>query len=474
MAENQRYHNREYFEVFQSKLSELSAEAALKYRRTLSDLDFFLSGNRLSFQDISYTMVADWATELFRQGFAKTTVVRHLNILSSLVKTASKKGMLAPSDAPRRLVKILDDSAFTLPPLLKDVPFAHSLKLLRRAIGGSAQETDTCMNLLAVSVLGGGVPVESLVGLKKNEVDGFDYLSRKVMERNISANRDYVFDLRQSYHTPRQIYAQVTSALRQAFGAKVAIEDMDADMMARSLWAACAMRSGATASEALAMTGGSAPYAVPAFCEASGSLRAEKPMWVKTVNQLLTSEMPRWYAMHIRKGVSFDTLRVEISEKVRPVPELFYPCETITKFTGSKKTVTDHPVISQTAFFKSHPEGVMPMFALIGDKAWCYRVQNSSSAPYAVISQAEMQRFQAAVGIFSSDVEVHPLGELSPRPGESVVVIMAGYGNREGKVEDVIASDSGSAIFRVKLATDQGYEWRMNVDARQIERVVGR
>ena len=65
------------------------------------------------------------------------------------------------------------------------------------------------------------------------------------------------------------------------------------------------------------------------------------------------------------------------------------------------------------------------------------------------------------------------MGELTPMPGESVIVVTAGYGNREGKVEDVINKDSGTAIFRVKLFTDQGYEWRMDVDARQIELIQG-
>ena len=52
------------------------------------------------------------------------------------------------------------------------------------------------------------------------------------------------------------------------------------------------------------------------------------------------------------------------------------------------------------------------------------------------------------------------------------MVIKAGYNNRRGEVEDVINTESGSVIFRVKLSTDQGYEWRIDLDERQIERIL--
>ena len=112
------------------------------------------------------------------------------------------------------------------------------------------------------------------------------------------------------------------------------------------------------------------------------------------------------------------------------------------------------------------------MFSKIGDKAWCYRVTRESGSPYAVISPIDMRRFQMVIGVFTSDMEIHPLGTLVPRPGEQVMVVKAGYGNRQGEVEEVIEpTDGGSMIFRVKLSTDQGYEWRLDLDARQLQRI---
>ncbi|MDE6394513.1 MAG: site-specific integrase, partial [Duncaniella sp.] len=64
----------------------MEPETVLKYRRTLSELDLFLSAHRLQLADLSDVMTADWAVEMMRQGLAKSTIIRHLNILSSLVK----------------------------------------------------------------------------------------------------------------------------------------------------------------------------------------------------------------------------------------------------------------------------------------------------------------------------------------------------------------------------------------------------
>jgi len=468
---NKRYTNREYFEFFQSRLSGLGAESVLKYRRTLSELDCFLTGHRLELADLSEVMAADWATELLRQGLAKSTVIRHLNILSSLVKSAAKKCMMSYSDVPRTIAKLLTESKQGMPEFLTALVFEGCLGVLRGILKNPGDK-GICGDMFAFAMLNGAIPFGEVALLKKGDCEKYDDVSRSILERNQSPRREFVFDLKQSYRTSGQIYSAVAEGLNSVFGRHVAIDGLDPDDLARSMWTACAIRCGATASEALGCVDGAAPYTVPEFCEPADNASGNKQLWIKSVNSVLIHDMPKWYAMHLRRGIKFDDLRKEILESIRPVPELFYPCEAIMKHVGNKTVVEDRPFISQTAFFKSRPESVMPMFQMIGDKAWCYRMCNAPDAPYAVISQSEMRRFQAAVGVFTPDVEVHPLGELSPKPGESVIIVMAGYGNREVEVEEVINKDCGSAIFRVKLSTDQGYEWRVDVDARQIERII--
>lgn len=473
MTAPKRHTNREFFDFFRSRLSDLSAETASKYSRTISDLDCFLTGHRLSLSDLSPAMVADWATELFRQGLAVNTVVRHLNILSALIKSAAQKEMLPPDDSPRQLAKLLSESQQISGSLVSKHPGSLVVKNttfipVLREILKKQSGFDIYEDLLLFSLVNGALPIEEVAMIKKGDTDKYNNeVSRLIISRNQSPRREYVFDLRQSYATPRQIRSAIAEGLKPLLAEIGIPANADPHDAVRSLWAACAIQSGATASEALGRLQGPAPYSLPEFCIPANDI-PDARLWDNAVHSMIAHELPVWYAMHLRKGVDFDDLRKEIADRVRPVPELFYPSETVRRRVGNKTVFEEHPFISRTAFFKSRQENILPMFALIGDKAWCYRVTNTPGAPYAAISTRDMQRFQAAIGVFTPDIEIHPLGELTPRPGESVIIIKAGFENREGEVEEVI-NDGGTTLFRIKLSTDRGYEWRMDLDPRQIQ-----
>ena len=64
MVAVERHINREYLDLFQSRLSGLGAESMLRYRRTISELDLFLTGHGLLLADLSPVMMADWAADL--------------------------------------------------------------------------------------------------------------------------------------------------------------------------------------------------------------------------------------------------------------------------------------------------------------------------------------------------------------------------------------------------------------------------
>ena len=83
--------------------------------------------------ELSPQTVADWAVSLLMDGTAVATVVRHLNTLSSMVKSASGKGLMEPCAAPRELARTLAEPSFTLPLLMNGDVYNHILTTLRRA-----------------------------------------------------------------------------------------------------------------------------------------------------------------------------------------------------------------------------------------------------------------------------------------------------------------------------------------------------
>lgn len=472
MSGNKRHTNRELLDFFRSRISGLNPESRMRYRKTLSELDLFLTGHHLQLADFSAGMTADWTAELLHRGLAKSTVAKHLNFLNSMMGMASKESMLQHDDSPRGISKSLSETGFVSPPLMHRSTFDRCLAILRNALKGEA-EHNRYVDMLLLSILNGAVPLEKIALLKKEDTSDYGEVCRAMIERNQMSRRNYVFDLRQSYLTSRQLHSAISTGLHAVFAKHIGDETFNHDDFARSLWVACAMRSGLTASEALGCVGGQAPYTLPAFCIPASISPETKQSWTTTVNSILLHEMPRWYAMHLRRGIRYEEVKKDISDKIRPCPELFYPCETIIKFRNGQRAVEEHPYISQTVFFKSHPENIHPLFSVIGEKAWCYRVSGEAGAPYAVIPDREMERFQSAVGVFTPGTEIRQLGELTPKPGESVIVVMPGFGNRAGEVENIINKNCGSAIFRVRLTTDRGYEFRIDVDGRQLERIAG-
>lgn len=473
MSDNKIISNRQFIEFFRSKLSGTNSESSMRYRKTVSEFESFLIGHRLQFADLSEMMMADWATELLCRGFAVSTVARHLNSLNGMIKDAAKEGIIEPNNSARSISKSLSELK-SLPKLLNGSTFEEILSTLRNAIKGrSGKKYIVHMDMVLFSLLNGALPLEKVSRLKKEDMQNYDGESLSILMRNASSRRNYVFDLRQSEFTPRQLEASVSSGILSAFSPHFDESTFDADELVRSIWAACAIRSGLSASEALRYVGGSASYSIPGFCTTATIQGDGTKAWSTAVNAMLCGGMPKWYVMQMRRGVSYDELQKEICEKLHPCPVLYYPCETIMKQRGNKRIMEERPFIDRTVFFRISPEKIMPMFNAIGDKAWCYRVSGVSGAPYAVIPQRDMERFQRAVGVFTSEVEIHPLNELTPKPGESVILIKAGFGNRTATVENVIKADCGSAIFRVKFDTDNGYEFRIDVDARQLQRIVG-
>ncbi len=470
MVVNKRHTNKEIFQFFRYKISDMASESRARYRKTLSELDVFLSGHHSLLADYSSTMTADWAAELLCRGLAVSTVSRHLNIFSSLMKSAAGERLLPFDDSARRLSKTITDSEFVVPILMGGKVYGSCLAILRNAMK-KTEGFNVYEDIFLFSLLNGALPIEDICLLKKDELANFNEVSRFIISRNISGRRGYVFDLKQSCRTPKQLSAAVTAGVQSVFQKHVSKKGFNPDDFARSVWAACAMRNGLRMSEALGYVGGEASYAVPRFCEPVQIDSDGKRVWANTVNSVLLHEMPRWYAMHMRRGVKYESLRSCILENVRPVPELFYPCETIVRQTRNRSIEVELPFVANTVFFRTSPENVLPMFNAIGERAWCYRVMGAPGSPYAVIPRKEMERFQAAIGIFTPDVEIQPLGQIAPKPGESVIIIKAGFGNRAGEVEEVINKDCETAIFRVKLTTDKGYEFRIDLDRRQIERI---
>lgn len=452
-------------EKFQSKLSKLSADSLAKYRRSLSALEIFMIGHGLSVADLSPRLVEDFVFDMMQRGKSASAIISTLNVISSVLK--GEADTMAAATRARELARRFRESSVATPPLVNERTFGDCLTKLQAQLKG-LQPARVAEDILIVSLLGGCIPVDQLIEMRRASVASYTGKTKQILERNLSNTRDYVFDLRQSYHTPRQIRKKLADDLSSTFADIIGKNETDIDALGSSIWVALAIRCGATASEALACAPGPAPYVIPHFITGPEPDSGARSRWTKAVNTLLTRNTSHWYALHMRAGVTFEQLQTEIAADIKPAPTLFYPCRTISRNLRNRKVIAEQPYIDRTVFFRTAPEAVQPMFRQIGDKAWCYRMTATPGSPYAIISSTEMQRFQSAIGQFTPDTEIYPIGEIALRPTDRVILLMADFYHQEGRIDKILTDTDGRTIYRVAFTATTGIEWTVDADTRQL------
>ncbi len=473
MAETNHFSNHAILKNFRSRITPLSGRSQSVYTRAIRSLELFLIARDLRIATLSLTDILDWAADQLRSGLAQKTVSQFLNVFNSVWNSAIKDRLLTDTDIIREARRLIADynPADDIP--VSDATFNRLVGLFRSATDSNPDKENAIpLDLLILSLSNGAMPLCETAVLKMG--GGIQIIdNQEITKRNTSPRRKYLFNLRQSELTTRQLSKlvdrEVAKILQPLFG-----QPIDrADRYIQAIWANIAMRCGATASTALGCLKDPLPGILPAFCLSALTDDTRRLTYCRAVADALTSNPIRWHAMHLRPKVKFEDVlkRIASPEFTGLRPEFFYPCESIRKRIGKKTVFENQPLISGIVFFRSRITDIPSLFRHIGDLAWCFRTFNSSSAPYAEIPDREMHQFQSAIGIFTPGTEICPLDTIQPRDGEPVIVIGGDWARRSGTFEGIGKNEYGSAIFKVKLTSNFGYEWRITIDPRLVKPV---
>ena len=199
----------------------------------------------------------------------------------------------------------------------------------------------------------------------------------------------------------------------------------------------------------------------------------EKDKIAEKVNQFIYGEEIQWFALRLRRKVKYESLieRFSLISSEIQMPELFYPCEEITRRVGRKMVWEGKPFIRDVVFFKSRKHDIYPMVSRLYDLAWCYRTPGGAPGEYASIPNKAMDDFKKGIGILNPDFDVMPAGEMKLKAGDKVEIINGDYA---GKLAQIIknAPDSvdGNKIFRISLLNSNGH-WDIGIDARFLRKV---
>lgn len=454
-------------EEFRSKVESMSGSSGQNYAKAIASLSAFIAGQSGKDYIATTKFLENWFIFMFLRGLTVKTSLHYFDIVAGLYNTtiADKENETVFKEVKARIKQLAPDKWRQI---ITNESFKRFLNLIRLADRQSG-ETAIYTDILLFSLLNRGMNLSEVASLKCSDIDSFGPECREIAGRHISPRRKYVFPLEQTKYTPKQLERLITDKLNELFNSRNIINVGNIQESIRSYWAYGALTCGYAAGTIISALG-RRPVGVPvlALCSTANDISSEQKQSVTdSITTLFIGNPLNWYAMRLRPGVKFDWLLERIDEcKDRIItPELFYPCNEIAKRINRKLVFEEKPIIPDIVFFKSRVTDVRPLFWQIGDLAWCYTTGDA----YASIPQKAMEAFQKAIGKFTPDYEVGPIGSIALRPGDRIVVVGGSFMGKEGEIIDSSLNENG-VIYRIMLWGDQNnIEWRVN-DSRLIEK----
>lgn len=138
---------------------------------------------------------------------------------------------------------------------------------------------------------------------------------------------------------------------------------------------------------------------------------------------------------------------------------------------GKRVVSKNKPLIPGIVFIKTGATETGALMRHAGDLAWLMRDRSRRDCPYAVIPQTSMDLFQQVIGQFTADSRLYPLGTLTLKPEDRVIIIGGDYSGTEAVVEKVPKDTDGDIIYQVRFIDDTGFEWHIPKDQRLLRKL---
>lgn len=450
--------------LLREKSAEYPAATSRNYLKAISAFEAFTSLYPTEDAVFSPTMLADWYVAMVITGRTRKTALQYINSLSALCSALPSEENGLPTGftyIKEKIRKLSDD----MPDCSIDADnFARLLQLIRTAdrLPDNLRLAAVIMVVLLIN------PTLTLSDISRFEKGSIDRIGSKIgelAEPYISPRRKYLFPLGQSEKTPKQVVDALESEILGLLRSRHIATFGSAESTLRSYWAYAAIMSGATPCDTVSTLGHTpSGLAALAVCPRNGSTAA-----LPNVESLLLSNPRQWHAMRLRPGVRFASLTERLDTLPGASPELFYPCVEIARRIGKKLIYSNRPLITDIVFFRSRMTEIPALFRHIGDLAWCYRESNADGSPYATIPDASMLEFQTAIGLFTADMDLYPIGAIDLQPNDIVEVVGDMFMGRQGRVEGTVPGQP--TIYRLIIWGDNGLEWRADVDSRLIKKI---
>lgn len=470
MADTERYSLTDLLDFFRTATEGERSATRVSYQKAVAAFGAYIqSRDSLAGEIVDTRLLEDWLVHMCLRKLTFKTASYYFDIVSGLYSAAVREGIAPATTAfseVKSRVKALGAAAWTRN--MSDDEFQRVIGVTRSA---HSQKGDiaTATDMMLFSLLNGCLKLAEVAKVKHSDLPAYASGSEEIAGRHIDPRRRYVFDLQQSMRTPRQLDRYINDLELTLFRLRNLPLTGTVDDTLRAYWACAALRCGFSGSEIVSALG-CVPAGLPvlAICSrVEPSAERLAAMREAVACQLLTNPL-RWYAMRLRPGVRFEDVqkRFRIFSSEIAQPEMFYPCDEIVRRIGKRLVAERRPVIADVVFFRSRITDILPIFRHIGDLAWCYTSGGKSGGSYASITDYEFRVFQQAIGQFTPDFEVGPIGTLSLREGDRIVVVGGMMPGQTGDIARIVTDRSQNVIYRIRFGSPNGMKWDFGVDAR--------
>lgn len=410
-----------------------------------------------------------WVAYMILSGFKKTTRKRYFGKVKTIYNEWSSDGLQNPFGKARDAIECdYNDNSTQAKANLEIVP-----RLLAKNKDSIGWEYINAFFYLLYNV---EATLADVINLKFDDpVPDLPQIDDIMVAMKDTKQLKYVFGLNRGTKRAPQLHRELLDNLvvtlqisGMKFSEKFSRESITA------IWIAAALRCHIPLNELRSMiTDVPAEYAFLSLIRPREISKDRKAKILKTVANSINKKTTNWFVMRMRSGNTPEIIKKAIKENTSGIYDsmMFYSPTHILfrEGKGKKKLREEVPYIPGILFFRTRYDQVAPIFAKIGDRAWCMKESNAVDARYSVISQEEMSNFQRCVGQFTDDIRIN-LIEVSRGLGKGRMVritagMMKGY---QGKIEDV-HDDKGTRIFFLKISNEKALKWTAEVDEAFIE-----
>lgn len=457
MADNKDIDTFQLIEKFRMQVADKAESSRRNYQKAISALESFLGSYPGSGEFPSETSITDWYVYMCAQGLTPKTALHYFDIIAALCN-ATIDGFDGAFASVRLRIKALEKTAD------KTEIDAETFKRVQSMLNAAASQKGTtalATDMLMYSLLHLAMPIVKVAKVKTADIcDSSDEIA-DLVKRQSSPKRKYLFDLNQSRLTDKQLRMHVETLLANLFTLRNIKPIGSVDNTIRAIWAYAALRCGISGSEIVSVLA-TAPQGIQSLslCAKAKIEPDEIEGIQETVAPMFVHNPWQWYAMKLRPRVDYDTLadRIERLDQNIVRPELYYPYEEITKRIGKKLVHDKQPVIRDVVFFRLRLSDIFPLFGQIGDIAWCYTKTGKPGGDYAVVPAQSLYRFQQAIGTFTPQYEIAPIGGFPAAKGETIVVLTGLMANHQFDLKKI--EPHPNTIYQLHLIGPNGIQWR--------------